>query len=193
MKSQDDLRRQLNEYLFLEFGCGVEEPPPQVSADSPFALAYLGQISVVTPPVFVFEFASDGEVFFAVVDPWLDFFPKAALELDDLADQYLGSTWIGAREPIDSSTSAIGDSRVPPAVERRQCLQILAEEHLGAGATVHEGLFLAKTGEFLALVQRDNEVLAVGTSFPPTPVGFPAASSWRRLAIAVGQHLRRLS
>jgi hypothetical protein len=187
---EDKLRLELNEYLFYEFGCDLDQAPPPISVSSPFALTFAGVIDVASPPAIVFEFASDGESFFAVAGDSLDFFPTAGMQLNDLADQFLGATWIGAREPIDSNTSAIGNERVPSTVERRQRLQELAEHHLGLGATVLEGLFLAKTGELLALVGREDHVLAVGSSLLPATAGFPSASSWRRLAAAVGRGLR---
>jgi hypothetical protein len=134
---EDKLRLELNEYLVYEFGCDLDQAPQPISVSSPFALLSRVVIDDASPPAIVFEFASDGESFFAVVGDSLDFFPTASMQLNDLADQ-----------------------------------------------------FLAKTGELLALVGREDHVLAVGSALVPATAGFPSASSWPRLAAAVGRGLR---
>lgn len=186
----EDLLRQLNEYLFLEFSCDLEEPPPPISADSPFKLHELGVIDRVSPPVTVLTFDSDGDSFFAVAGASLDFFPVGGMTLEDLADQFGGSYWIGEFMPVDSNTSLIGYPRVPTVIERNQRLQDLASEHLGTGARVLEGLFLRRNGEYLALIEGNGQTLVVSTTLPVLPAGFPSASPWRRLSAPVGKYLR---
>ncbi len=188
----EDLLRQLNEYLFFEFGYDLEEPPPLISEDSPFKLHEVGVIDRVSLPVSVLTFDSDGESFFAVAGDSLDFFPVGGMTLEDLADQFAGSHWIGELMPIDNNTSLIGDPSVPTAIERNQRLQDLASEHLGTGAQVLEGLFLRSNGAYLALVEGNGQTLVVSTALPTLPAGFPSASPWRRLSASVGKYLRNL-
>jgi len=183
----DDLKAQLNDYLFLEFG--VEGDESRVSATWPFDLRELA----VTPDLTIFEFHDD-EPYFALAGESLNFLPQAGMTVDDLIVQHDGARWIGVRDPVSLSEVRLGDSSVPSGVERSQRLQELGAATLQAGVVqVLEGLFLRRDQCYLALVRRAGDEEAVIAGLPtPTPifVPFPKASSSRRLAWGVGRWLR---
>ncbi len=97
----DDLKTELNGYLFLEFG--VDGDQSRVSEDWPFELRKLVETSELT----VFEFDED-EAYFALADDGLNFLPQAGMTVDDLMLQQSGARWIGARDPIDLSVVRLG-------------------------------------------------------------------------------------
>ena len=183
----DDLKTEINEYLFLEFGVDGDES--SVSEDWPFKLRRLAETSDLT----VFEFHDD-EAYFAVAGESLDFLPQAGMTIDDLLVQRSGSRWIGARDPVDLSTVRLGDPVVPSTKERRRRLEELAAENMpGEGAEILEGLFLGSEQRYLALFGTANVEEAMIVGLPDTApifVPFPQASPSRRLAWGVGQWLK---
>src|SRR5262245_20308638 len=98
------IERELNAYLFHEFGFDADADESRVSDSWPF------QLRRVTPmhedPVF--EFDGD-EPFFALVAGGMNFLPKAGMELGDLRLQISGSRWIAARDPVGLAASRPGD------------------------------------------------------------------------------------
>ena len=81
------LERDLNSYLFYEFGVDGEES--SISETWPFTLRPVGNIEGRT----VLEF-DDDEPFFALAGPGFNFLPKQGMSVDDLALQFVGSDWI---------------------------------------------------------------------------------------------------
>lgn len=73
----DDLKVELNGYLFLEFDVDGDES--QVSEDWPFELRKLVETSELT----VFEFHED-EPYFALAGDSLNFLSQAGMTVDDL-------------------------------------------------------------------------------------------------------------
>ena len=153
MKSREqEQRRALNEYLAAEFGIG--EGADHVSDAGPFALAHVRSFVLMSQSTHVFEFQHEGMAYFAVAGAPLSFYPAAGMSAADLEIQFRGAAWIAEQDPIDSNSSAIGDERVPSAVERRSRLRAIAIAQTGReDSEVLEGLFLRKTGMCLALVQ----------------------------------------
>jgi hypothetical protein len=188
----EDLRRSLNEYLFYEFAMDLDADESKVSETWPFVLREVGR----APDLIVFEFEDD-QPYFAMAAPSLNFLPKAGMTFDDVLLQHSGSRWIGARDPIDLSTSRPGDDAVPSNLERRRSLEQLGARALpGQEVEILEGLFLRTERRYLALVRAagaTNAVVGGVASSPNIVVGFPDASSWRRLAWAVGRWLRTAS
>ena len=184
----DDLKTELNEYLFMEFGVDGDEA--QVSEDWPFDLKKLLETSDLT----VFEFRAD-EAYFALADESLNFMPQAGMTVADLLLQRSGAQWIGARDPIDLSVVRLGDPSVPRTSERRRQLEALAAETLpGETVTILEGLFLCTEQRYLALFAGSATSDAVIAGLPGPPrifVSFPQASAWRRLAWGVGHWLTK--
>lgn len=184
----DDLKTELNEYLFMEFGVDGDEA--QVSEDWPFELTKL----LETPELTVFAFRDD-EPYFAVADESLNFMSQAGMTVEDLLLQRSGATWIGARDPVALSVVRLGDPSVPPTAERRRQLEALAAEMLpGENVKVLEGLFLCTEQRYLGLFAGSATADAVIAGLPRPPrifVAFPQASAWRRLAWGVGHWLKQ--
>ena len=188
----DDEKREVNEYLFYEFGFDTE-PDSDAAAISdswPFELREVGMVSSLAGQRRVYEFTDEGEEYFAFGRNHFSVLPKAGMTLDDLRLQERGSAWIGRRDPVGLNTVLIGDDTVPPTPERRAAIERLAAGQFAnpTALRVLEGLFLRATGSYLALVEdtASNEARALGTDIAARPVGFPAASAWRRLVVAVG-------
>ncbi len=181
----DSLKRDLNKYLFYEFGMDGDES--SISETWPFTLRPVGNIEGRT----VLEF-DDDEPFFALAGSSFNFLPKQGMSVDDLALQFVGSDWIAAQDPVSLEESRPGDDSVPSGIERRR---VLAE--LGSHATqvpraeVLEGLFLRSGRRYLGLFGVPNELEAVvGGLDTPIRVGHARCSAWRRLAWGVGQWIR---
>lgn len=184
----DDIKTELNGYLFLEFGVDGDES--RVSEEWPFELRKLAETSDLT----VFEFYDD-DAYFAMAGDSFNFLPQAGMTVDDLLLQHNGAKWIGARDPIDLSVVRLGDPAVPSGIERRRRLETLGAETIpGEAVDILEGLLLCSEQRYLALFGRSGgeEAMIAGLpDSPPIGVPFPRASSWRRLAWGVGQWLKR--
>lgn len=184
----DDLRTEINGYLFLEFGVDGDES--SVSETWPFELRKL----VESPELTLFEFHED-EAYFAIADDGLNYLPQAGMTVDDLMLQRAGAKWIGARDPIDLSVVRLGDPSVPSSGERRRRLEALGAAAVpGDALDILEGLLLCSEQRYVGLFGKPggDEAIVVGLpDSPPFVVPFPRASSWRRLAWGVGQWLKR--
>jgi hypothetical protein len=184
----DDLKTEVNAYLFMEFGVDGDES--KVSENWPFELEML----LETPDLTVFEFQAD-EAYFALADESLNFLPQAGMSVDDLLLQRSGARWIGARDPVDLSAVRLGDPVVPSTVERRRRVEALgADVFPGETVKILEGLFLRTEQRYLALIGRSATEEAAIAGLPETPAipaPFPLASAWRRLAWGVGYWLKQ--
>jgi hypothetical protein len=184
----DDLKTEVNAYLFMEFG--VEGDESRVSEDWPFELERL----LEAPDLTVFEFHAD-EAYFALADESLNFLPQAGMTLDDLLLQRSGARWIATKDPVDLSVVRLGDPAVPSTAERRRRLEALgADVFPGETAKILEGLFLRTEQRYLALFGRSATEEATIAGLPETPAipaPFPLASAWRRLAWGVGHWLKQ--
>jgi hypothetical protein len=181
------LERDLNEYLFYEFGRDLDGGEERISETWPFALRKLGE----RDGMIVFEF-DDGQPFFAFAGEALSYLPKAGMTFEDLCLQRAGSLWIGARDPINLETSRPGDPAVPSGLDRQAAIQALGEQALlGVQIKVLEGLFLRADRRYLALFERigDAAAVVVGLAATPFEVPFAGASPWRRLSWGVGRWL----
>jgi hypothetical protein len=185
----DDIRRELNEYLFYEFAMDLEADDSNISATWPFELREVGRAS----DLIVFEFQDD-QPYFALAAPSLNFLPKAGMTFDDLLLQNAGAKWIGARDPIDLSMSRPGDDTVPSGLDRRGFFDELGARALpGQEFEILVGVFLRTERRYLGLFAADGATDAVAVGMPSSPnlaVAFPDASAWRRLAWAVGRWLQ---
>ena len=182
----DALRRDINEYLYHEFGKDGEES--DVTDTWPFTLTLVADEHELV----VFEFHDD-EPYFAVASDALDFMPQAGMTIEDLRLQHIGSMWIGSRNPVDLDTTRLGDDSVPRTLERRAAIRalgaaIVPEDRL----EILEGLYLQTEARYIGLFrERDAErAFTAGLTNTPIYVAFPEASSWRRVAWAVGSWLQ---
>ena len=181
-------KKDINEYLYYEFG--VDSDESSISEDWPFHLHFVGILTWQGERTDFYEF-TDGETDYYAQEG--DFFPKAGMTLEDISFQDLGQQWIGEQNPVDLNTVIIGDDQVPTSIERRHNIESLARIALGESAVFHvvEGLFLRKTNSYLALLETSDggNAVVVGTELNPVTVGFPTASSYRRLSYALGKLL----
>lgn len=182
-------KKDVNEYLYYEFGIDGEKS--SISEDWPFHLHSVGFLQLPGERVEVYEF-NDGEMDYYAQEGF--FFPKAGMTFDDLYLENLGKQWISEQRPVDLNTSIIGDDQVPTVIERRRNLEGLARKALGDSTVfnVSEGLFLRKTGSYIALLEihAHNDAVALGTDLNPVLVDFPKATSYRRLSYALGKFLQ---
>ena len=121
----ESIERELNAYLFLEFG--MEEDETSISETWPFSLRRLGEIGARV----IFEFDDDDEPFFAIGEPYLGLLPKNGMTIDDLALQFVGSEWIAAQDPVSLAESRPGDDSIPSGIERRRALEELGRHTTG--------------------------------------------------------------
>lgn len=185
-------KREINEYLFLEFGIDEEgADESQVGDDWPFVLQHVGAIGPQGRTTQVYHFSDDGEEFFALAGPALTFVSVAGMNLGDLDQEERGLQWIGDQEPVDLATARLGDSRVPKGLDRQSAAKRLA-------ATVHPeaavlgGLYLIRRREHVVLAsdpRRPGEAVLVGERLPPMTVGLSDASWYRRVGWAIGKLL----
>jgi len=191
----DGERREVNEYLFYEFAFDGESDSDEaaISDGWPFDLREIGMVGSPAGERRVYEFADEGEEFFAFGRSHFSVLPKAGMTLADLRLQERGSAWIGRRDPVDLNTVRIGDDTVPPTNERRAAIERLAAGQFDDGSVLRilEGLYLRTTGSYLALVQDtvSNEAKVLGTDIAARSVGLHEASPWRRLALTVDKML----
>jgi hypothetical protein len=184
------IERDLNAYLFLEFGLDLEEDESRVSESWPFELRKHADLE--DGPVF--EFDDDDEPFFALTGP-LGFLPKAGMDVAALEQQMRGTRWIHSQNPVSLELSMPGEPSVPSGLERRRALELLGKEILpGRSAEIIEGLFLRTGQRYIGLFRAAGESEAlVGGLSKRIIVPFPEASGWRRLAWGVGQWLTEIA
>jgi len=185
------MRKQLNEYLFYEFGFDLEEENVnKISENWPFILEEAGMIEAGDKTEYVFIFEHEGEKSYAIYGRALDFFPIAGMNLTDLRRQFIGATWIASKKPINLSVVRPDDPIIPSTSERRRRIEELARIIDSCKSVrILEGLFLKVTNEYIGLVQFSEEQAAhvVGDKIRVRNVPFHEASASRRLSIAIGK------
>jgi hypothetical protein len=187
------VKQKLNQFLIAEFGIDSEGGTRPATDSWPFVLMPVGRIAPGPgePDVFRFELE---EPYFVIDIGSPHCYPVAGMVLSDLAQQFAGASWLAAREPIDLSTSATGLLGVPSIPERREAVTSLATNSFGTEASfkILECIYLRKEMRYYALVEISvsKAVYLIGTGIEPVKVLFAMSSSWRRLALGVGQCLR---
>ncbi len=181
------IERDLNDYLFLEFGM-EEEEEALISETWPFSLRRLGEIGDSV----IFEFDDDDEPYFAIGGPCLSVLPKNGMTIDDLVLQFDGAEWIVAQDPVSLEESRPGDESIPSGIERQRALEELGRHATGdPRAEIMYGLFLRNSRRYLGLFRIPDELEAViGGLDTPISVGHDRCSVWRRLACGVGQWIK---
>ena len=186
------IKQKLNQFLISEFGIDSEGGTRPGTDSWPFVLIPVGRITPGPgePDVFRFELE---EPYFALDVGTPHCYPVAGMTLADLELQFSGATWLSTQEPIDLSTSATGLLGVPSIPERREAITSLVTASFGSDASfkILECLYLRKSKSYFSLVEMTDskKVFLVGSGIQPLEIQFPMASSWRRLAIGVGQSL----
>jgi hypothetical protein len=188
------VKQRLNEYLLMEFGIDSNGGARPATDDWPFALTPAGRIGADSgdPDVYIFQIE---EPYYALCVGALHCYPVAGMSLADLKMQFSGAAWLATQEPIDLSTSATGLLGVPSIPERREAITslVISAYDTGTGFRILEGLYLRKTLRFYALIElvESHKSVLVGTGIAPLEIGFPKASSWRRLSYAIGLCLQQ--
>jgi hypothetical protein len=188
------VKRNLNDYLLMEFGIDSEGGTRPATDSWPFELTPAGRIAAGPgdPDVFLFQLK---EPYYALTVGTLHCYPVAGMAIDHLKVQFGGASWLATQEPIDLSTSATGLLGVPSIPERREAITSLVTTAYSTETSfrILEGLYLRKTIRYYALVEltESHKTILVGSGIRPLEIEFPLASSWRRLAYAVGLFLQR--
>jgi hypothetical protein len=186
--------RDINEYLFYDFGPGLEEDEHRISDDWPFVLDPVGSFPVGRGTYQVYRFTDDGDAFYVLDGPALLSVPADGMTLEDLRREQQGGSWIAQGDPVDLNTSRIGDERVPPAPERRAAIVQLARNLVNVEAPImHEGLFLMTGQTYLALVEdpTTGQEYVLSSEWGARPSVRPDLRAYRRLALTVGLLLDR--
>jgi hypothetical protein len=193
-EGKQTVKQKINEYLIMEFGVDSDGGTRPATDDWPFALTPAGRIGAGSgdPDVYIFQLE---EPYYALSVGALHCYPVAGMSVEDLATQFAGASWLATQEPIDLSTSATGLLAVPSIPERREAITSLVTTAYDTqtGFRILEGLYLRKTFRYYALVELvdTHQSMMIGTGIAPLEIGFPMASSWRRLSYAVGSSLQK--
>jgi hypothetical protein len=185
-------KQKLNQFLIAEFGIDSDGGTRPGTDSWPFVLMPVGRIALGPgePDVYRFELE---EPYFVIDIGSPHCYPVAGMTLPDLAQQFAGASWLAAREPIDLSTSATGLLGVPSIPERREAVTSLVTNTFGTEASfkILECIYLRKELRYYALVEMSDSkiVYLIGSGIEPVKVQFSMASSWRRLALGVGECL----
>ena len=107
------LKKEINEYLFFEFG--VEGDESRISEEWPFILNKAGEIDGEE----IFEFNSDNEAYYAIYGRRLRYLRKDGT-IDDLKIEFIGSSWIARQKPITLDESFGDHPKIPRAIDRRK-------------------------------------------------------------------------
>ncbi len=188
------VKQKLNDYLIMEFGVDTGGGVRPATDSWPFELTPVGRIASGTgnPDVYTFQLE---EPYYALTVGTMHCYPVAGMLLENLKLQFSGASWLAIQEPIDLSTSATGLLGIPSIPERREAITSLVTTAYSTETSfrILEGLYLRKTIRYYALVEltESHRTMMVGTGIIPLEVGFPAASSWRRLSYAVGLLLQQ--
>ncbi len=188
------VKQKLNDYLLMEFGVESNGGTRLATDSWPFELTPAGRITPGSgnPDVFIFQLE---EPYYALTIGTLHCYPVAGMSVENLKMQFSGAGWLAVQEPIDLSTSATGLLGIPSIPERREAITALVTSAYDTETSfrILEGLYLRKTIRYYALVEitETHKTMMIGNGIPPLEIGFPSASSWRRLAYAVGLYLQQ--
>lgn len=185
----ENIERDINEYLFYEFGMDGDNDESLISETWPFALKLVGDVE----GRLVYEFDED-EPFFALAKPTFNFLLKKGMSVGDLTLQFLGKDWIADQDPVDLSQSLLSDTSVPSGLERARALRTLGAQALGVlpeEVRILEGLYLRSKQCYLGLFSVSNTVEATIVGLDSLiHVNYPEWSPWQRLGWGVGKWLR---
>jgi hypothetical protein len=189
--------KEINEYLFYEFGFDLEDDESIISEDWPFKLKSLGTLDVYGKTSEVFSINHLSEEYYIYDVSSLTCITFAGMSLEDIAFQEIGSSWINEQGPIDLNHCRIGDNSIPSLDVRINKIKQIAKKtfDFDTELKILEGLYLKKTKDYLSLIEHNHRVSIIGRNFKVENVPFPKASPWRRLCFSVGKlvHSNKLS
>jgi hypothetical protein len=188
------IKQKLNDFLLMEFGIDSDGGTRPATASWPFELTPAGRIAAGagTPDVVIFQLE---EPYYGLTIGTMHCYPVGGMSIEDLKLQFSGAGWLAMQEPIDLSTSATGMLGIPSIPERREAITSLVITAFSTETSfrILEGLYLRKTIRFYSLIEltETQKTILVGTGITPLGIGFPSASSWRRLAYGIGTCLQQ--
>jgi hypothetical protein len=181
-------KRNINEYLFYEFGFDIEDDENKISENYPYKLNSIGDFEINKEKIKVYEFTDNGRKNVVLHGKSLSTFEAQGMRLDDLYFQKLGSWWIGKSNPIDLNTSKMGYDNIPSLSIRRQEIEKLTlKVPSSEKPAVLTGLYLIDNQQYLGLFKTENNKYIVGTEFMDKIDKFNDISSWRLLSWGIGK------
>ena len=182
-------KREINEYLFYEFGFDIEEEEVRIREDFPYELSFIGEFKRDEEQIKVYEFRDERISNVVLYGNGISVYEKEEMELEDLYFQTVGSAWIGEKNIVDLNTSKIGYDNIPSLNVRRLEIEKLVIDscHLKNKPTILEGLFFVESQQYLALVESGEEKIVIGLGIVEYIHKFKGLSHWRLLSWAVGR------
>jgi hypothetical protein len=185
------MKRELNQYLFWEFGVGdLDADETKITDQWPFRLAEVLSFDHQGSAIHIFRFEDKGDAYYAVYGRSLNFFPVAGFTPGAAKYQIIGSSWIGSRKPVDLTTTRGDDPVVPRLLDRRRRFEELAARFRpGTHFKILEGLFLEASREHLGLIEfeGDGKAQILGDRITMRNIPYAGASPWRRLSAGIGR------
>jgi len=188
-----NVKEEINEYLFYEFGFDEDNDESLVNEDFPYIFTYLGELNHLNRNIEVYEFFDDDESNVVLYGGRISTFRREGMSLQDLHFQLIGQSWIGEKSPIDLNMSKIGYDNIPPINIRREKVEELSTEICKSkdSLKILEGLFLVEEQTYLALIEdlSNKHKFIVGTDIIPELIEINCLSAWRSLAWGIGKML----
>jgi hypothetical protein len=190
------MKKELNEYLFCEFGFDIsEENKCHVSDNWPFELKDVGSIELPNETVFIFLFSYNDISYYASYEQTsfgvrLTTFAQEGIDFLNLKRLYLGNRWIGKQESVNLDMVILDNPEIPSTKERREYIARSTKEILGKSPSkILECLYFKKNKEYLALVQFENEnnTHIVGDKIRVRNIPLGGISPWKTLSIGIGK------
>ena len=187
-----DLRREINEFLFEEFGYDSRHSPGRVTETWPFKLTYSGVVKIHGRDAEIYEFTWRKMRFFIPCEDGLvstTYWHVLDMTIEDFQTVQHGSWWLGPS--VDLNTSTLEDERIPRAIERRRVIESLASAIPGFGEQVEilKGLYLPERVCHVGVVRRPGaaEAWVVSNQFAPRRARFLDGGAGYAMEFAVGE------
>ena len=183
-----NIEKEINEYLFYEFGYDLKEEEGKISSNWPFELKYIDEIFLNSGTIKIYKFAHDGEDYYAFNGRVLDYLPVSGIDTKYLKYQLIGQDWLRQRNPIDLTYSILCDPAIPSIKNRIRAITKLCEKVKRQEFDILEGLFFRDNKKYLSLIQYKGEDNAyiIGNDIIYRNIPFPNMLSSQRLAIGIG-------
>lgn len=188
-----DVSFEINRYLFHELELAGDED--RVSERWPFNLREVCSSDSARSNTRVFEFSYNSDTYFVLAGPPFSFWIADGMSLEELRLYLEGERWIVTHGAVDLDMETADDKVLPSAASRRQSIEQIAREKLSnvQRLRVLEGLYLPSQNCYLALVEDldAGRVFLIGSNLAPQRLTRSESAPWRRLAVAVGEMVRK--
>ncbi len=191
----EEIKRIINGQLYFEFGFGALHHDAGLIAENwPFNLIYLGQSPCGNDACEVFGFDAEGEKYYAVAGEFITCIAVSGVDFSNLKRQIQGGRWIESRGPVSLHETPKDQPDVPMLAKRKARIGGMTRaKSEGRKFEILEGLYFAKTKDYVALVQYEGEKYAqlLGDKISLKNIPFEGIPSRRRLAIGIGLLIER--